>query len=152
VSGYGGQYDHRAPVERLINATPERFDLAALLEAFRPAWMNDAPCFGHDADFFPSPGDRATAAKALCASCPVQPTCLDYALTNGIGHGVWGGLNEAERARHPGAVKVRARIDHGTKAGYSAHVKRGERPCVDCREAKRRSSASERARRMAVAS
>jgi len=147
--------EHRIPVERLINATPERFDLAALLAAFRPAWMERAVCFGHEDAFFPTPGDRAAAAKKLCASCPVRDTCLDYALTEGIGHGVWGGLTEAERARHPRAVKVRARIHHGTTGGYSAHMKRGERPCVDCREAKRRMSSGEREarrERQAVAS
>ena len=151
MSAHYGSYDHREPVERLIDATPERFDLAALLAAFRPSWMDEAPCFGRDVDFFPGVGDRATAAKALCASCPVRQTCLDYALTNGIGHGVWGGLNETERAKLRKAE--RARIDHGTVSGYSAHRKRGEAACPECLAAQRRRSAEQRAtRRMAVAS
>lgn len=140
--------EHRIPVERLINATPERFDLAALLAAFRPAWMERAVCFGHEDAFFPGVGDRAVAAKALCATCPVQQTCLDYALTNGIGHGVWGGLNETDRAK-----LRRAPIDHGTSAGYSAHRRYRELPCEDCRLAHNRACAErDAARRMAVAS
>ncbi len=153
MSAHYGSYDHREPVERLIDATPERFDLAALLAAFRPAWMDEARCTtAADPDaFFPTTGDRATQAKALCASCPVSETCLDYALTNGIGHGVWGGLNETERAKLRKAE--RTRIDHGTVSGYSAHRKRGEAACTDCLAAQRRRSAEQRAaRRMAVAS
>ncbi len=152
MSAHYGSHDHREPVERLIDATPERFDLTALLEAFRPAWMNEAVCFGHDPDdFFPGTGDRATQAKALCASCPVRQTCLDYALAEGIGHGVWGGLNETERARLRSADR-RQPIDHCTVSGYSAHLRRGEAACSDCLGAQRRRSADQRARRMAVAS
>ena len=33
------------------------------------------------------------------AVCPVRAECLDYALRNSIRHGIWGGLNEEERAR-----------------------------------------------------
>ena len=38
-------------------------------------------------------------AKAVCTLCPVRVQCLDYALRNSIRHGIWGGLNEEERAR-----------------------------------------------------
>jgi WhiB family transcriptional regulator, redox-sensing transcriptional regulator len=40
---------------------------------------------------------REGRAKAICASCPVVTECLDYALTIREPHGIWGGLNEAER-------------------------------------------------------
>ncbi len=40
---------------------------------------------------------REKAAKAICATCPVRQPCLDYALRIREPHGIWGGLNEAER-------------------------------------------------------
>jgi WhiB family redox-sensing transcriptional regulator len=33
----------------------------------------------------------------MCALCPVQRACLDYAIGIREPHGVWGGLNEVER-------------------------------------------------------
>jgi WhiB family redox-sensing transcriptional regulator len=38
-------------------------------------------------------------ARRICASCPVQHECLEYALRNRIDHGVWGGCSERERRR-----------------------------------------------------
>jgi WhiB family redox-sensing transcriptional regulator len=40
---------------------------------------------------------RIAAAKAICAECPVQHHCLEYALGTGQTHGVWGGTTERER-------------------------------------------------------
>jgi hypothetical protein len=36
-------------------------------------------------------------AKSLCSDCPVRNLCGDYAITNGEVHGVWGGMNPADR-------------------------------------------------------
>ena len=69
-------------------------------------WQWRAACRGEDANLFfpPSHFERADAkrsrerkARALCAGCPVRAECLDYALRVREPHGVWGGLNEAER-------------------------------------------------------
>ena len=38
-------------------------------------------------------------ARAICKGCPVLDTCLEYALTERIEHGVWGGTSERERRR-----------------------------------------------------
>lgn len=40
---------------------------------------------------------REAAAKSICQSCIVHTECLEYALSIREPHGVWGGLNEAER-------------------------------------------------------
>lgn len=68
-------------------------------------WCEDAACRGEEtATFFPATTqgvstERAAAdAKAHCAECPVQPECLRHALTYREDHGVWGGLDEHERA------------------------------------------------------
>jgi WhiB family redox-sensing transcriptional regulator len=49
--------------------------------------------------FFPSDGVGVEIARKLCATCPVQAPCLEYALRNRIDHGVWGGASERERRR-----------------------------------------------------
>jgi WhiB family redox-sensing transcriptional regulator len=39
-------------------------------------------------------------AKTLCALCPIQLQCLEYALTTNQTDGVWGGTTPQERKRH----------------------------------------------------
>lgn len=39
------------------------------------------------------------AAKQVCASCPVQAECLEYAIDANEIHGVWGGLGQRDRQR-----------------------------------------------------
>ena len=56
--------------------------------------------------FFPSDGVGVDVARRVCADCPVRTECLEYALTNRIDHGVWGGTSERERRR---ILKARAR-------------------------------------------
>jgi len=71
------------------------------------SWQDEAACrgmdvllfFGPDGEPRPERQIREAKAKAVCASCPVQAQCLDYALGNSIMYGIWGGLNEEERAR-----------------------------------------------------
>src|SRR5262249_27100243 len=43
------------------------------------------------------PGESAGPARQVCAACPVRQPCPDYAITNRIAYGVWGGLTERER-------------------------------------------------------
>lgn len=67
----------------------------------QPEWAPQGNCWGMDPDlFFPDgPGGDSNAAKAVCATCPVQEVCLEYALTNGERFGIWGGVSERERRR-----------------------------------------------------
>lgn len=62
-------------------------------------WMTGAVCATIDPRlFYPPPGIApGEAAKAVCADCPVRAACLNYALTERIEGGVWGGLNDPER-------------------------------------------------------
>ncbi len=69
-------------------------------------WQHRAACRGpHAAVFFPPPSferkfeklAREERAKMICGECPVGAACLDYALSIKEPHGIWGGLNEAER-------------------------------------------------------
>jgi WhiB family transcriptional regulator, redox-sensing transcriptional regulator len=62
--------------------------------------MFDAACRGMDAEVFfpPADGDDGMA-KEICAACPVRAACLAFAIDHAERFGVWGGLNEKERAR-----------------------------------------------------
>lgn len=69
-------------------------------------WQQKAACRGpHSAIFFPPTtverkedrDEREARAKAICSTCPVKQSCLDYALSIREPHGIWGGLNEVER-------------------------------------------------------
>jgi len=71
-------------------------------------WRMFAECRGDSAVHFfapphferkPEKDARESAARALCGVCRVREQCLDYALTIGEPHGIWGGLNELERSR-----------------------------------------------------
>jgi WhiB family redox-sensing transcriptional regulator len=68
-------------------------------------WSDDAACAGEEtAAFFPvgkggvPASVQAAYAKEICARCSVQPDCLGHALTYREDYGVWGGLDEEERA------------------------------------------------------
>ena len=63
-------------------------------------WMQRGSCrFEPPATFFPSDGVGVEVAKRICAECPVQEACLEYALEQRIDHGVWGGTSERQRRR-----------------------------------------------------
>jgi WhiB family redox-sensing transcriptional regulator len=63
-------------------------------------WRQEALCAEANPDaFFPDKHESAKTAKQICAACTVREQCLDYAITNGEGVGVWGGLSASERRR-----------------------------------------------------
>ena len=71
----------------------------------RPAWWDNAACRDRpEVNFFPSRGESAAPAKAVCAGCPARPACLAFARVEQIEHGVFGGLT-ALRAPDRSAVE-----------------------------------------------
>lgn len=71
-----------------------------------PVWQRDAACRGPESTLFfaptapesrPERDAREARAKRICAECVVQEECLEYALRIREPHGIWGGLNEAQR-------------------------------------------------------
>lgn len=63
-------------------------------------WMAQAKCREMDpAVFFPNDGIGVLIAQRICRDCPVREECLEYALADGVGHGVWGGASERQRRR-----------------------------------------------------
>ena len=70
------------------------------------SWRAQAACQlgDHELSFPPEEEQgeyrlRVSLAKRICASCPVQRQCADYALAADERYGVWGGLTAEERAR-----------------------------------------------------
>ncbi|MER7771551.1 WhiB family transcriptional regulator [Kitasatospora sp. NPDC096140] len=104
------------------------------------SWQNQAACSPTEHNlvdpetFFPGPEDTVaiTAAKALCAQCPVAHACLDAALETGDTHGIRGGLTEEER--EPLHTRIADRLDYSrvnaTLAGRDIHLTRAERRAI----------------------
>jgi len=69
----------------------ELVGLAELLN--RPSWHADAACRNHDTSlWFPAVGEPTAPAKAICAGCPVQGDCQEYAAgLEDVPAGVWAG-------------------------------------------------------------
>lgn len=100
------------------------------LDLRRPDWQKDAACRGMGPElFFPPRGESPAAAKAVCATCPITDKCYEYARTNHERAGVWGGRTGRARQTVPTPIK------HGEPGGHSAHLRRGETPCAECKVA-----------------
>ena len=81
-----------------MTARPPRHRSLAAPARFAARWRELAACRGTDLNlFFPERGESAEPARQVCAACPVRQPCLDYAITNRISDGIWGGLTERER-------------------------------------------------------
>ena len=112
-----------------MTASRPRHRTLAAPARFAARWRELAACRGADLNlFFPERGESAGAARQVCAACPVRQACLDYAITNRITHGVWGGLPERERrAMRSGWVRASRRdrdraILAAEAAGYTTEV------------------------------
>lgn len=105
-------------------------------------WTTDAACADTNPNlWFPERGQPAGTARQICADCPVNTQCLDYALRWNIRFGIWGGHTVRERRQlrptTTGPQRIPAR--HGTTTGYH----RGCR-CTQCREANSAYTAQQR--------
>lgn len=81
-------------------------------------WASRAACKGLDpAIFYPQDDDEAGEAKAVCAECPVQLACLEYAIDEREKNGVWGGATERERLR---IIRRRRRLRQQQVSGIAS--------------------------------
>ena len=66
-------------------------------------WRNRAACTDADPElFFPASETGLSQtqiweAKQVCHACPVQWTCLAWAVLHGMDEGIWGGSTATER-------------------------------------------------------
>jgi len=70
------------------------------MERAETDWMIKAACAGFDRDiFFPEYTFLTDpAALAACARCEVRADCLEWAQRTNQEFGIWGGLDEEQRA------------------------------------------------------
>ena len=77
------------------------------------SWQPIALCRGNHSHLFFPPNTserkdererREQRAKSICQVCPVQSSCLEYALESTEQYGIWGGFTETERRQLPAAV------------------------------------------------
>lgn len=64
-----------------------------------PGWEDRARCVGQPHWFFGETAKDAEVAKEICASCPSIVSCGEFAIANGIEHGVWGGMANRDRRK-----------------------------------------------------
>jgi WhiB family redox-sensing transcriptional regulator len=123
------------------------------------SWREGAACIGTPIDWFYIGSGHVVRpeVKRLCAGCPVQEQCLDYALKH-EDHGYWAGTTEKERARMRKSLKIVLEkpevgmfieaktqkrkytkaselVPCGTAAAYRRHIKRKEAVDDECRKA-----------------
>ncbi|HEY7821642.1 MAG TPA: WhiB family transcriptional regulator [Acidimicrobiia bacterium] len=107
-------------------------------------WRDRAACAGMDTELFVHDYDRPKPeAVAVCAGCPVQAECAQYAVDL-PGHrravvGTWGGQhNEAIWRQRIALIGSEPRNECGTLGAYRRHQRYGETPCGACKEARHR--------------
>lgn len=85
--------------------------------------MSHGKCRGMDPNiFFPPNGHNLLTRDAIeiCNGCEVQMECLDYALSNCIDHGIWGGVSERGRKRIRSARAQSLRLANGPSDSASS--------------------------------
>jgi WhiB family redox-sensing transcriptional regulator len=118
-------------------------------------WKRRAECRDANSNLMyplPSDLDGIRDAKKVCGGCPVRKECLAWALNHPEPYGVWGGLDERERADllgrrpkpDPDEQPVRDPAVCGTEAGHRRHIRAGERACRRCKDARNRARAARR--------
>jgi WhiB family redox-sensing transcriptional regulator len=93
-------------------------------------WMIEGACRNRrDVEFFPTDGSGVQAARRVCAGCTVRAECLEFALAEGINHGVWGGTSDRERQRIRAtrAKEARTAARSAAGAGRGAAARASER-------------------------
>lgn len=75
------------------------------------SWRDNAACKRTDVNLFMSKEKGAVKeALALCAGCLVVKDCLNFAMTNNITHGIWGGKTERQRKSLKRAKNLEVRV------------------------------------------
>ena len=98
-------------------------------------WRDRAACLAVPTQWFFPVGrtadsvEQTDAAKAVCQSCPVQESCLGFALETNQEVGIWGGCTEEERrglrrtwreaSRHRRSTKAPNRTGSGAEQASS---------------------------------
>src|SRR4051794_41635566 len=105
------------------------------MDEWQFGWQFRAACRGEDAAMFFAPNyfekrhekdaREERARVAYCNRCEVREQCLEYALRTREPHGMWGGMNEAQRR---GPRRGRGREAQARRAGGQAPGEGRPRP------------------------
>ena len=61
-------------------------------------WIDKVACKPEQMDlFFSELKSKVAKAKAICDTCPVKAQCLEFALSDEIEFGIFGGVTPSER-------------------------------------------------------
>lgn len=96
-------------------------------------WRKSAACRKEEPDLFFPKGHEGPwlpvieQAKAICRRCPSADACLQFALDNSIGDGIFGGLTADERKSLRRSVN-RGRTAQATAAAKAARARQAGRP------------------------
>jgi WhiB family redox-sensing transcriptional regulator len=107
------------------------------------AWVEQALCAQVDVGdlWYPEKGQAgASAAKAVCVSCPVRKACLAYALERHEQHGIWGGTTPNERTRLRPTVRWSPTTHCINGHDYTHAGQRSDGSCGQCRRNANRKS------------
>jgi WhiB family redox-sensing transcriptional regulator len=95
----------------LGDAVVELLTLAA-----RPAWHCQAACRGQPQElWYPERRGQSAAGREICAGCPVQAECGEWAIVHNEEFGTWGAMDPTERKavrRQRPELKARPRRDN----------------------------------------
>jgi len=112
-----------------VTAARPRPRISAAPARFAARWQERAACRGARIEvFFPGRGETAGPARQVCARCPVCRQCLEFAVSNRIVDGIWGGLTGPERrALNSGWLRAARRdrdraIRAAAAAGFTAET------------------------------
>jgi WhiB family transcriptional regulator, redox-sensing transcriptional regulator len=81
----------------------------------QPNWRDEAACRHVAPELFFPIGTTGAAiveieeAKRVCAVCPVQSQCLEFALRTRQEFGIWGGTTEEERRLLVKVIRAKAK-------------------------------------------
>jgi WhiB family redox-sensing transcriptional regulator len=110
--------------------------------------LEQAACSNKDTNlWFPEgpPGSDTNSteyAKSICATCPVQVSCLQQALAENMS-GIWGGTTEAERTRMKRTRTVSLKIqERNVKANRTRSLQASQKAVALIQDALRKSDAS----------
>ena len=96
-------------------------------------WSDRAACKGLTDVMFPVRGDwqGVERAKAICATCPVIDSCLEWISRNPERYGIWAGIagKEITEERKRRQI-IPNKAKHGTRGKYTAGCR-----CNHCTEA-----------------
>jgi WhiB family transcriptional regulator, redox-sensing transcriptional regulator len=110
-------------------------------------WQVLAACADEDPDLFIGPDresaaarqEREAAALSVCRRCPVSRECALFAISRGMGRGVWGGMTEEQvraarqvSGRRASGIRVATLMAARRRETVRARTAAGEKTCSCC--------------------